>query len=64
MNKHVKTCKLQGTIQIPSSKSDGQRALLAAALNVGNSIFLKNIGESDDEHNMCGIIESCGAVIH
>jgi len=64
MNKHVKTCQLQGTIQTPSSKSYGQRALLASALNVENPVSLKNIGDSDDAQNMCGIIESCGAVIH
>lgn len=64
MNKHVKTCELKGTISIPSSKSDGQRALLAAMLNVEKSILLKNIGDSEDLNKMCGIIESCGGIIH
>ncbi len=40
-----------GTVTIPPSKSDAQRALLSAALAYGKST-IKNVGESDDEQHM------------
>ena len=48
------------TIQIPASKSDGQRALLAAALAKGKS-FIHQIGNSKDELAMLRCIEQLGA---
>jgi 3-phosphoshikimate 1-carboxyvinyltransferase len=54
--------KLKGIIQIPSSKSDGQRALLAAALANGKS-ELRNVGTSDDELAMKKAIQLLGAKV-
>ncbi len=54
--------KLQGIIQIPASKSDGQRALLAAALAKGKSV-LTGLGTSDDENAMKTAIQQLGAVV-
>lgn len=54
--------KLQGIIQIPASKSDGQRALLAAALAQGKSV-LSGLGISDDENAMKAAIQQLGAVV-
>lgn len=51
-----------GTVQIPASKSDAQRACLAAALANGVSV-LKGIGNSDDERAMLAAIECLGAEI-
>lgn len=48
------------TIQIPASKSDGQRALLAAALAKGKS-FIHQLGNSKDELAMLGCIAQLGA---
>lgn len=47
------------TIQIPASKSDGQRALLAAALAKGKS-FIHQLGNSKDELAMLRCIEQMG----
>lgn len=47
-------------IRIPSSKSDGQRAVLAAALCEGKS-FIYNLGKSDDELKMLEVIQQIGA---
>ena len=49
-----------GEIQIPASKSDGQRALLAAALAQGKS-HIHFIGNSKDELAMLHCIEQLGA---
>jgi 3-phosphoshikimate 1-carboxyvinyltransferase len=54
--------KLKGKIDVPSSKSDGQRAVLAAALSSGKSI-LHHVGNSSDELNMLRIVEQFGAKI-
>lgn len=54
--------KLVGQIKIPSSKSDGQRALLAVALSPGKSI-LYNVGNSSDELNMLRIAQQMGAKV-
>ena len=48
------------TIQIPASKSDGQRALLAAALAKGIS-YIHQLGNSKDELAMLQCIEQLGA---
>lgn len=47
-------------IQVPASKSDGQRALLAAALAKGKS-FIHQLGNSKDELAMLRCIEQLGA---
>ncbi|MFN5910801.1 MAG: 3-phosphoshikimate 1-carboxyvinyltransferase [Bacteroidota bacterium] len=52
-----------GTITIPSSKSDVQRAILAAALARGKSV-LYNVGTSDDERAMVRSVTLLGAEIH
>lgn len=54
--------KLMGQIDVPSSKSDGQRAILAAALSSGKST-LQNVGNSSDELNMLRIVQQMGARI-
>ncbi len=52
----------QGIISIPSSKSDGQRAILAAALSNGISTIY-NLGLSDDESAMLAAVKQLGATI-
>lgn len=52
----------QGIIRIPASKSDSQRALLAAGLSHGTTI-LKGVGNSEDELAMINTIQSIGAVV-
>jgi len=47
-------------IQVPASKSDGQRALLAAALAKGTS-YIHQLGNSKDELAMLRCIEQLGA---
>jgi 3-phosphoshikimate 1-carboxyvinyltransferase len=61
MKKIIHPAKRFGTIAIPSSKSDGQRALLAAALAKGEST-LHNVGDSHDEISMLKTIETLGAI--
>lgn len=62
MNKQIERGVLHGTIQVPPSKSDAQRAILAAALAKGTSI-LYNCGESDDERSMIDVIQKLGAEV-
>ncbi|MBI1835969.1 MAG: 3-phosphoshikimate 1-carboxyvinyltransferase [Flavobacteriia bacterium] len=62
MNITIKPGKRKGIIQIPASKSDSQRAVLAAGLARGESI-LKNVGDSHDELAMLNTIQSLGATI-
>ena len=62
MKKWIKASRLSGKISIPSSKSDSQRALLAAALSSGTSI-IANVGQSDDEQNMLKNIQLLGAEV-
>jgi 3-phosphoshikimate 1-carboxyvinyltransferase len=50
----------QGVISIPSSKSDGQRAILAAALSKDVST-IHNLGHSDDELAMLDAVHQLGA---
>lgn len=51
-----------GTIHIPASKSDAQRAILCAGLAFGTSL-LHNVGDSDDEKAMLSTLRKFGARI-
>lgn len=62
MNKIIQPGKRFGIIAIPSSKSDGQRAVLAAALAVGKSTLV-NVGKSNDEVAMLNAVKMLGASI-
>ena len=62
MIKTIQPGKRSGIIAIPASKSDGQRALLAAALTKGKSKLI-NIGESHDELSMLSAIQKLGAQV-
>lgn len=62
-NKTILPGKYQGVISIPSSKSDGQRAILAAALSKGIST-VHNIGNSDDELAMLEAVKQLGATVN
>ena len=62
MKKIIQPGKRFGSIVIPSSKSDSQRALLASALSKGESKLI-NIGESEDELAMISAIQQLGAKI-
>lgn len=59
----IKSGIYQGTITIPSSKSDSQRAILLAALGIEFST-LYNIGNSDDEKAMLHSVETLGATVN
>ena len=63
MIQRVEHIGLSGNLIIPSSKSDGQRALLIAALSVGKSI-IRNLGISDDELAMLKNIQLLGAKVN
>lgn len=54
--------KRKGRVSVPPSKSDSQRAILAAALSKGVSI-LSNVGQSNDEKAMLSAIRDLGAEI-
>lgn len=60
MQQVVSPCDLKGKITVPASKSDAQRALLAAALAKGKST-ISAIGESDDVQMMLRAIGQLGA---
>lgn len=60
MQQVVNPCDLKGKITVPASKSDAQRALLAAALAKGKST-ISAIGESDDVQMMLRAIGQLGA---
>lgn len=60
MQQVVSPCDLKGKISVPASKSDAQRALLAAALAKGKST-ISAIGESDDVQMMLRAIGQLGA---
>jgi 3-phosphoshikimate 1-carboxyvinyltransferase len=62
MNITVYPKKYNGKIHIPASKSDSQRAFLAAALCQGVSIIY-NVGNSHDELAMLKTIQELGARI-
>lgn len=55
MNKLINKVSLFGSVQIPPSKSDSQRAILAASLSTSTTV-LYNIGVSNDEKSM---MENC-----
>lgn len=57
----VKREDYQGTIHVPASKSDAQRALIAGAM-AGNST-IRNIGNSEDVLNLIEALRSLGAEI-
>jgi 3-phosphoshikimate 1-carboxyvinyltransferase len=54
--------KYHGTVCIPSSKSDGQRALIIAALCTESTI-IENLGTSNDELSVLRAIEELGVKI-
>jgi 3-phosphoshikimate 1-carboxyvinyltransferase len=60
--KLIQNRNFSGQITIPSSKSDGQRALLAAAISTGIS-SISGLGSSADELAMLAAIEEMGAKI-
>ena len=62
MKQVIRPGLISGTISIPASKSDSQRAILCAALAEGTS-HLTGIGKSDDEQAMLRAIEQMGAVV-
>ncbi len=62
MKKEIFPQQLSGNIIIPASKSDGQRALLSAALSNGISV-LHGVGKSDDEQAMLSAIQELGATV-
>lgn len=62
MEKRIKSVQLSGKIQIPPSKSDGQRAILAAGLSEGRSVIY-NLGQSADELAMLQNIQQFGAKV-
>lgn len=62
MNKAISSCILKGMISAPASKSDGQRAILAAGLCTGTTQIV-GIGESDDEQAMLRNISDLGATV-
>lgn len=62
MDQNIQPGLIKGVIQIASSKSDAQRALLAAALSKGTSMIY-NVGNSADETAMIEVIQQLGATI-
>jgi 3-phosphoshikimate 1-carboxyvinyltransferase len=62
MKKIIIPGKYSGEINVPSSKSDGQRALLAALL-CQEETELINLGESNDEKDLLNAIQELGAQI-
>lgn len=62
MDKIIQSGKLFGRIHIPASKSDAQRAILAAALSDGQS-KIYCVGQSDDVQHMLKNAEVLGAKV-
>lgn len=62
MNKRISKTKIFGTVQVPPSKSDSQRAILAASLSKGTTV-LYSVGESNDELSMLSNCSILGAEI-
>lgn len=62
MEKEIKGVQLSGKINIPPSKSDGQRAVLCAGLATGQSM-ISNLGASNDELAMVQNIQQFGAKV-
>lgn len=63
MKKQIDPGIRKGRIAIPASKSDGQRAYLAAALAKGTSV-ITGWGKSKDEQAMRKAINDLGAKVH
>ncbi len=63
MIKKVSKVKLFGIINVPPSKSDAQRAVMAAALTQGRS-QIYNFGESNDELAMLNNLKVLGAEVN
>jgi 3-phosphoshikimate 1-carboxyvinyltransferase len=62
MIQKIEPCLLSGEVLIPASKSDAQRALLAASLCEGRS-EIYNVGRSNDVLAMLDCIEQIGATV-
>ena len=62
MKQVISSKELSGNIIAPSSKSDGQRAILAAGLSKGTTAIFR-IGKSDDEQAMLRNIQQLGAQV-
>ena len=62
MEQQIERVILKGSVHISPSKSDSQRAILAASLSKGTST-LYNIGNSEDENSMLNAIQQLGAKI-
>lgn len=62
MIKKIVPSNLKGIVNVPPSKSDAQRSILAAALSKGQST-ISNFGKSDDVLNMINIIQQMGAFV-
>jgi 3-phosphoshikimate 1-carboxyvinyltransferase len=62
MDQRIERAILKGVVKISPSKSDSQRAILAAALSKGTS-NLYNVGNSADENSMLNAIQQLGAKI-
>ena len=54
--------RLSGALYIPASKSDAQRAILAASLCEGKS-EIHNIGTCDDVRTMLACVKQIGATV-
>ncbi len=63
MIKKIYPSELKGIVHVPPSKSDAQRAILAAALAKEQSI-ITNFGNCDDVLNMIKIIQQLGASVN
>jgi 3-phosphoshikimate 1-carboxyvinyltransferase len=62
MTRKIKAVQLSGEIHVPPSKSDGQRALLMAALAKSTSRIM-NIGSSQDEMAMLECVKALNATV-
>ena len=62
MIKNIQPCLLSGELVIPASKSDAQRAILAASLCDGRS-EVYNVGRSDDVRAMLNCVQEIGATV-
>ena len=62
MIKTITKTKIFGTVQVPPSKSDSQRAILAASLSKDTTV-LYNVGKSNDELSMLSNCAILGADI-
>jgi 3-phosphoshikimate 1-carboxyvinyltransferase len=62
MNYQVLPTILKGKIVVPASKSDAQRAIIAASLAIGKST-VENCGMSEDVKHVLKVVEQLGAKI-